>query len=531
MQREIKGRMVEIRPRKEVSLGRQAQAAAQKERAKARKQARALQAAQPQLSPDEIAAQMREDHVRERMLARVASERERRLSINRLNSYAPYPKQREFHDMGAIFRERAMMAGNQLGKTTAGAAEAAMHLTGRYPNWWRGRVFNRPVRATVGSETAELTRDGVQRLLVGPPRDEKMWGTGMVPKETLADWSRRAGVPDAVDGMIVRWGGGGDVQASHSSINFKSYDQGRAKWQADTLDFVWLDEEAPLDIYSEALTRVSSTSGMVFSTFTPLLGMSEVCRRFLLEPSPDRGVINMEIAEAAHYTNEQREKIVAGYPAHEREARAKGIPSLGSGRIFPVAEEDISIAARIFPKEFVRIRGLDFGWDHPFACIEMVWDRDEDVVYVTRCLKMRQSSPVLHASAIRAWGSDWIPIAWPHDGLQHDKGSGDELASQYRKERLNMIAERATFVDGGSGVEAGLMEMLSRMQTGRLKVFAHLNEWFEEFRLYHRKDGKVVKEFDDLMAATRYALMMLRWAITEPVKRNRHTPRGSWQAA
>ena len=58
------------------------------------------------------------------------------------------------------------------------------------------------------------------------------------------------------------------------------------------------------------------------------------------------------------------------------------------------------------------------------------------------------------------------------------------------------------------------MAMLARMQMGKLKVFKHLNDWFEEFRLYHRKDGKVVKEGDDLMAATRYGTMMLRFAST-----------------
>jgi hypothetical protein len=66
--------------------------------------------------------------------------------------------------------------------------------------------------------------------------------------------------------------------------------------------------------------------------------------------------------------------------------------------------------------------------------------------------------------------------------------------------------------EGGNGVEAGLMMMLDRMQTGRLKVARHLNDWFEEFRLYHREDGKVVKLADDLMSATRYGLMMLRHA-------------------
>ena len=187
--------------------------------------------------------------------------------------------------------------------------------------------------------------------------------------------------------------------------------------------------------------------------------------------------------------------------------------------------------ARIFPREFARIRGIDFGYDHPFAAVELVYDRDGDIIWVTRAFRQRESTPVIHAAAIRAWGMEWVPCAWPHDGLAHDKGSGDALATQYRAQHLNMLRDRATFPDGGSGVEAGLMAMLDRMQTGRFKVFAHLNDWFEEFRLYHRKDGKIVKEHDDLMSATRYALMMLRFASTEPVRRQRVQPAGSWQAA
>src|SRR5690606_16745961 len=116
----------------------------------------------------------------------------------------------------------------------------------------------------------------------------------------------------------------------------------------------------------------------------------------------------------------------------------------------------------------------------------------------------------------KPWGA-WVPTAWPHDGLQTDKGSGEQLARQYAATGLLMLKDRATFEDGTNGVEAGLMEMLERMQTGRFKVFSHLEDWFGEFRLYHRKDGKVVKLQDDLMSATRYAVMMKRKAITRPV--------------
>jgi hypothetical protein len=123
--------------------------------------------------------------------------------------------------------------------------------------------------------------------------------------------------------------------------------------------------------------------------------------------------------------------------------------------------------------------------------------------------------PAIHAASIRSWG-DWLPVAWPHDGLQHDKGSGQQLKEQYRAAGLKMLDEQASHAEGGNGVEAGLMDMLERMETGRLKVFAGLTEWFEEFRLYHRKDGKIVKVRDDIMSATRYGIMMLRHARSQP---------------
>src|SRR5262249_60826683 len=62
-----------------------------------------------------------------------------------------------------------------------------------------------------------------------------------------------------------------------------------------------------------------------------------------------------------------------------------------------------------------------------------------------------------------------------------------------------------------------------RMRGGRFKVFDDVsNDWWEEFRLYHRKGGRVVKENDDLLCATRYGIMMLRHARTPEAYRNFH---------
>jgi hypothetical protein len=241
-----------------------------------------------------------------------------------------------------------------------------------------------------------------------------------------------------------------------------------------------------------------------------------------------RHVTAMTIDDVDHYTDEQKEQIIASYPEHEREARAKGIPTMGSGRVFPVPEETISVPDQAIPSHWAQINGLDFGWDHPFAAVNIAWDRDWDRVYVTKVYRKKEATPVIHAASVKPWGA-WIPCAWPHDGYQHDKGSGMQLADQYRRQGLNMLDEHATHAEGGFGTEAGVMEMLDRMQTDRLKVFESLKDWFEEFRLYHRQDGKIVKERDDLMSATRIGVMMLRFASIAPggLRRNRKAKLGT----
>jgi len=205
----------------------------------------------------------------------------------------------------------------------------------------------------------------------------------------------------------------------------------------------------------------------------------------------------MTLDDVDHYNAEQKAAIAASYQAHEREARTKGVPTLGSGRIFPVADEMLAVDQRDFPPHWPRIGGMDFGWDHPFAAVELVWDRDTDTVYVSKCYRVREATPVIHAAALKLWGKE-VPWAWPRDGRRETlEGAGKPLAEQYQKQGLDMLFDHAQFEDGSVSVEAGLQDMLIRMESGRFKVFKHLNDWFDEFRLYHRKDGKVHKEGDE----------------------------------
>ncbi len=240
---------------------------------------------------------------------------------------------------------------------------------------------------------------------------------------------------------------------------------------------------------------------------------------------PTRHVTRMTIWDVGHIGDDERREIVDSYPAHERDARAKGIPQLGSGRVFPLADEAVSMPAFDRPDHWPVIGGIDFGWDHPTAAVKLAWDRDADVAYITQAYRVRETTPVIHAAALKPWGD--MPWAWPRDGL-NDTAAGENLAKQYRDQGLEMLPGPAGFDDGGYSVEAGLMGMLDRMRTGRLKAFAHLANWFDEFRLYHRKDGRVVKQYDDLLCATRYALMMLRFARLPGRMRAPRRARAAW---
>lgn len=447
-------------------------------------------------------------------------------------SYGAYEKQKVFHKLGTEYRERCLMAGNQLGKSYAGANEVYYHLSGNYPDWWKGLRFDEPVTVWIGGDTGETIRDTTQRLLLDRPGrlDTPDEYSGIIPLRLMVDKPKPAmGVANLLDHFKVKHKSGGTSYAY-----FKAYAKGRQKWQGETVDFVWFDEEPPRDIYSEGLTRTNNgqQGQRAMLTFTPLLGMSQVVTEFLLKPTNEQVVVNYTIEECEHYSDEEKASIIASYPEHERDARAKGTPIMGSGRIFPIKDSEIEeepLNLADVPDWWKQIAGIDFGWDHPSAAVRLLYDPENDVIHVHAEHRKRKQTPLMFAAGIKPWGN--IPVAWPHDGLQHDKGSGATLADQYRDAGLNMLDDKATFEGGGNGVEAGLSEMLDRMQTGRWKVSRLLEYWFQEFRIYHRKNGKVVKEKDDLMAASRYAMMMLRFA--EPPRSNyTYVPRepSSWRS-
>ena len=435
--------------------------------------------------------------------------------VNGMHFYKPYRKQLSFHAAGINISERCFGAGNQLGKTLSGAMEAAYHSTGLYPDWWEGARFTQENVGWVTGESGELIRDTVQKLLVGRMQIEGDIGSGTIPKDKIIEVVRSNGVKDLLDHVKVR-----HLNGKVSLIFLKSREKGRAKLQGETIDWVWHDEEPDQDIYTECLTRTNKGQNGQFSfmTFTPLKGMTDVVNQFYSEPSRYQHLTMMTIEDVAHYTAEEKAQIIASYPEHEREARSKGIPILGEGRIFPISESQISVTPFSIPAYWPRIKGLDLGtYDHPTACAFLAYDRDHDCIYLYNGWKASKKTISEEAVLINKL-NDWVPVSWPHDALKHDKNTKSTIRDLYADCDVNMLDERATFPDGGNSVEMGLFDILDRMVTNRFKVFSQVESFWEEFRVYHRKDGKVVKARDDFLDAVRYAVMMIRHAQTEPVQ-------------
>lgn len=466
-------------------------------------------------------------------LLKLREEQYNRVRYNKLKYYDPYPFQKQFHDAfdekGEHASQVLLMAANRIGKTESGAADAAYHLTGEYPDWWEGKRFDRPTLVYCGANSNDKARDICQRALFGEPGDPTAWGSGYVPRHLIGSSQRKQMVPDAKYSVQVKHSSGG-----WSKVIFLTYEMGKEGWMGFSADHVWLDEEPPPDIVSQALRSIVDRGGQLKMTFTPESGMTNIVAQFMQDLKPGQLMMNATWKDAdesvrtiinkrpGHLTQKVQEQILQALPPHERELRSKGIPVLGSGLVFPISDEGLMCDPVPLPDHWGYGIGMDFGMEHPTAIAWLAWDKDSDIIYVIRGYKKSDAKIPIHAAAIPP-KDRWQWVFWPHDGNKRDAGTSTSYAQQYRDCGIKMFREHFTnppgqgVEEGKGGIsrEAGVMEMLLRMETGRLKFFPQAWELFRpEKSMYHRKDGKIVDKMDDFISAVRYGVQMRRFFKT-----------------
>lgn len=439
---------------------------------------------------------------------------------------------REVYDF-SVERWHNYIAGGVVHHNTyPGSIETSYHLTGNYPDWWEGIRFDFPPVVWAGTIDNDFQTENNQLMLLGPGLTAAELGTGMIPRDKIVGKpsTRQAGISDVVDVVKVR-----HVSGGLSQLKFKTYEQGWKKWQGRAPNFIWLDEQPDENnvkekpIYAEVQTRIFRSHGAVLLTLTPLLGETEMIRHFMYPLAEGIHITGATWDDAPHLMEEDKERLRKTYPSYQVDARTKGVPMMGEGAVFGVDERDFVIDPFEIPNHFRRICGIDFGWDHPAACAWLDYDADKDTVYLTDTWRMRNAGYVAHASAIKQRGA-WIPVAWPHDGLtKKDQGSQKALPlwHLYRREGVNMLPMTARYekeVGGPQPVEPMIDTMLERLQSGGFKVFRNCTHWLEEYRSYHRKDGRIVPLRDDALKASFYAMMQLRSAKRKPTGQAQRRP-------
>lgn len=419
-------------------------------------------------------------------------------------------------DFAARTKDRSevcLCAANRIGKTYTGTFIDAVHATGEYPDGWEGHRFDHAPLIWCLGYSGEKTRDLLQKELFGQRRENAFEG-GLIPANRIVSWESMTGTPNAMRTVRVKHASGG-----LATIQFWSYSQGQHALMGDSVDFFHIDEE-PKDqaIYPQVITRTATgdkgKGGRGILTFTPENGRTDLVIKFMDSPGPSQHFIQKGWDDAPHLSDDVKEKLLESFPAHQREMRTKGVPMLGHGRIYDFAQDFIECDPFEIPEHWHVIGGMDFGWDHPQAHVRLAINMDTGEIYLTHAWKKDRVSANDAWGAVKSWQKD-VPVAWPHDGLMHEKGRDDakQQKDHYQDAGFKMLAERATFDGSSNSVEQGIYEIRQLMQTGKFKVFRGAIEFFDEFSQYHRDEkGRIVKVRDDILDAVRYAYMMRRFA-------------------
>jgi len=310
----------------------------------------------------------------------------------------------------------------------------------------------------------------------------------------------KSGVPEAIDTAWIQ-----HVTGGYSHLTFKSYEQGREGFDGDAIHVIWLDEEATVPIYAECLLRTMTTDGILMQTYTPLRGLSELVKLFLptgvlTDVAPGKFVQSCNWEEVPHLSPESKAQLINSIPPYQREARTKGIPSLGSGAIYPIPEGDIATPDFSIPDNWPRAYGMDVGWKKT-AGVWFAQNPDTGVLYLYAEYYRSEAEPSVHAHGFRAKG-EWIPGVIDPASRGRMQRDGSKLIEDYMDLGLDLMPAL-------NAREAGIQLTYELLSSGQMKVFQDAcPNWFKEYRMYQRDEkGNIIKADDHLMDAMRYFVL------------------------
>ena len=464
--------------------------------------------------------------------------------LERFAYYEPYPAQLKFHGAGKCANQRCFMASNRFGKTYCCCIEVCIHLTGHYPDWWNGYRYTHPVNVWVASMSREATRDILQKkYYLG---DSASGFQGLISPRLILSKSMGGGVSQFVDTLHVSHQSGGI-----STLSFKSFDQGIDKFQGTQRHIIHLDEEPTRELYVECLLRTTATEkdfhGMILLSMVPLKGTTNMVQHFTGEDriqgvaKEGRFYIGGTWDEANHLTEEVKQELISSMLPHEIEARTKGVPVVGTGKVFTMAEADFLRDPFEIPKHYRYVYGVD-----PATTSNGVWgavliahssDEDDDTIYIVKDYKMTNLRTSEHAKNIKAMlpFRECVGMIDPAGAGENQETKVQTLHSLQREHGLNLRKKEKI----NNAKEITINNIRERIHRGKFKIFhgfkngvkVGCHNLVDEFRQYSRgEDGQIVKKNDHCLDALFYGMRGLEVGMSQEDMIQERRYRGSNQA-
>jgi len=443
-----------------------------------------------------------------------------------------YDWQKAYFRSSLAHSSTLLLAGNQVGKSQCAAYEDALDLTGDYPEDWEGFKYEHPITLWLFGVSSEQLKDVLQKQLFGELSPDGVFQGGWVHPDEIEDFTRSRTVSGLATEVRVKHKKGGFSTCRLFSYTQLSTGKESLPVAGSVVDKIRGDEQPPDMLLGQMAVRTingcKGKGGKRKFTLTPELGETQIIISFMKDKKPSQELIGpVSWDQAPHLTPEMQKDILADIPPHEHDMRRLGVPYFAGGLVYPISEDRIKIDPIQIPHWCKVLRAIDFGSDHPTAIAWAAYDPENDIIYITNTYRKnlrnlqtehgQDVNPIgIHAIAAN---SKWrhSPLVTPHD-FDQDKGTGLSLRDLYRDAGITRTIDFTNPVPNPDKtkkpprnilVEPGIQAVYDRMTTGRFKVFSTCVEFFDEFRSYHRKDGKIVKERDDVMDAVRMASQMV----------------------
>lgn len=456
-----------------------------------------------------------------------------KLKYNKVFTFLPYPFQMKMYEAGKTYRSRFACLANRIGKTYSAAAEVAYHLTGTYPTvathgWdWPGVKYDRPILLWAVGITSESTRTVLQKEIFGTEMAKVLdeIGTGSIPREYIDFETMERDGNRIIAAKIKHFTDG--KYDGQSTLIFKSTQQGLAPLMGAKVDFILLDEEDQYksnEIYSQCLMRTGTVpDGRVLITATPEVGFTELIRKFTEEEG--LFIFHAGWNDAPHLTAELKKELLDGIPEWEIPMRTQGIPSKGSGAIFPIDDENITIEPLVPEPHWPVVAAVDFGQTRDPSVVMFITrnlETGQYIIYDEIYLDVDRSVENI-AEQILNTHTPNIPVIVPNDGNRTDGGSETRATilrnlgcnvvmgvfnnPEFIRNRISNVKEK------DAGKEGGIHWMAHGFKSGSVKVVSTCYNFFRQKRSYFwvssgaktkPRDGN-----DDTIDCARYGLLSI----------------------